>query len=106
MAPFFSVFLVGIPLALARSFFPSVGDAIWESSLFSVFWLLLWLCAIIGFIASFFAEFPVRAARCPRCGNYFHARVSQRWGAVSWTYARKCLNCGLALNGVGLHVHA
>jgi hypothetical protein len=99
MAPFFGVFLVGAPLALADRFAPNVANSIWDSSLFSVFWFLLWVGAIIGFVAAFFVGLQLNAAKCPRCGEAFHSGPSERWGFVSNGYTRKCINCGLQLNG-------
>jgi hypothetical protein len=99
MAPFFSVFLVGIPLALANNFAPGVVSAIWHSSWFSVVWGLLWVGAIVGFLLSFPMEWRLGSVACPKCQKSFHAGPSPRWGVLRNSYTRKCLNCGLRLDG-------
>ena len=45
-------------------------------------WFIL-LCVAAGISA---------AARCPRCGNYFHMH------GMTLLYFRKCLHCGLHIN--------
>ena len=104
MAPFFSVFLVGIPLALANNVAPSTVSAIWHSTWFSTVWGLLWAGAIVGFFLSIPAEWRISYAACPSCNKPFHAAPSRHWGTIRNTYTRKCLNCGLRLDGANIGV--
>ena len=99
MAPFFGVFLVGALLELARTVVPDMANAIWSNGWFKVFWFVLWAAAVIGFLASFLAEVDVGSAKCPRCGNTFHSGPSAKWGFIRNSYARKCVNCGLRIDG-------
>ncbi len=67
-----------------------------QSSLFTgaVFGLWLVLAAISGTLVAF--------TRCPRCGNYYHAK------GLLPVWVRKCLHCGLSIRadkgafGVGI----
>lgn len=99
MAPFFTVFLVGIPLALADKFLPGIVGGIWHSSWFNTIWALLWVGAIVGFLLSFPLEWRISAVRCPKCHSSFHSGPSPHWGFVRNSYTRKCLHCGLRLDG-------
>jgi hypothetical protein len=99
MTPFFAVFLVGIPLALANNFSLGIVSAIWHGSWFNTIWRLLWAGTILGFLLSFPLEWRISAARCPKCQKSFHSGPSSRWGFVRNSYTRKCLHCGLRLDG-------
>lgn len=105
MAPFFAVFLVGIPLALVDEFSFGIVSGIWHSSWFNTVWVLLWAGAIVGFLLSFLMEWRIGAAKCPKCRRAFHSGPSPRWGFVRNTYARKCLHCGLRLDGSNIGEH-
>ena len=91
MAPMAGIVLCGLPVALFDAF-PL------RSYVFAMF-IACWPLAIFGFLASIPLGWVISETRCPRCANRFHVGTSRRFGAVQNSFTRKCMHCGLRLDG-------
>ncbi len=59
---------------------------------------IAYICAI-WFFVTFFFSFKVNSFTCPNCQQKFHVKVSSNgWHALN-LLTRRCVNCGLMLNG-------
>jgi hypothetical protein len=78
---------------------PEAADKVWRL-LFN--WFAFPVC-VISVIAIVWSSLRNAGLACPCCGKPFHSRVLAKWGRFPFTYhnalSRKCLNCGLKLNG-------
>lgn len=87
--PFFSAFALSGAIALLNLAAPSMGAVISQNSLFKIPFGLLFL---VGVPCVFLVS--VAGLKCPRCGKLFHCGERYRND-----FTRKCLHCGLKLNG-------
>ena len=86
--PFAIFFATGLLSGLLGLIVPSAIHDLWQNTLFK------FLIAPFAFGSITALVVPVLGLKCPRCGNYFHA--GQRYRN---DFTRKCLNCGLRLDG-------
>ena len=94
MAPLAGIVLCGLPVTLFDAF-PL------RSYVFATF-VVCWPLAMVGFMAWLPLGWAISETRCPRCANRFHVGTSRRFGAVQNSFARKCMHCGLRLDGRNL----
>ena len=92
--PFLLIFGIGLTKVGLNLFQPDAAKAIFDNSvlLFFVKLIFVWL------FAGFFVGILIRRQKCPRCGDYFHSRKNGSYFFYN-DLARKCLNCGLKLDG-------
>lgn len=91
MAPMAGIVLCGLPVALFDAF-PL------RSYVFATF-SVCWPLAAFGFVASIPLGWVISETRCPRCANRFHVGASRRFGVIQNGFTRKCMHCGLWLDG-------
>lgn len=91
MAPLAGIVLCGLPVALFDAF-PL------RSYVFATF-VVCWPLALFGFVAAIPLGWAIGETRCPRCANRFHVGTSRRFGAIQNGFTRKCMHCGLRLDG-------
>ena len=87
--PFFSSFVIAGFIAILNATVPGVSKVITRSPLFQPAFTTL---MVVGGICILFIS--VAGLKCPRCGNKFHFGERYRND-----FTRKCLHCGLLLNG-------
>lgn len=56
------------------------------------------VCVLV-FFATFIYSFKINRFPCPRCGKRFHIKNTKSGFFIYNLFTRKCLNCGLLLNG-------
>ena len=90
--PWLMVFLLGASFLVVP---PHIKHTVMPIYQLFFFW------AFVGFFLSFF----VRPFPCPRCGEKFHFKRYSTGLFSRWAYndfARKCMHCGLKLDGSNL----
>ena len=86
--PFCTFFLTGLLSAGLSLVAPLAAHALTHHPLFNL------VLAPIGFASVTMFFVSVVGLKCPRCNNFFHAGPRYRND-----FTRKCLHCGLRLNG-------
>jgi len=92
--PFFVIFGVGLTKVGLSLFQPDSAKTIFDNSVVLFIWKLIFIWAFAGF----FVGILIRRQKCPKCGDYFHNRRNGSYFFYN-DLARKCLNCGLKLDG-------
>ena len=87
--PFLSCFVLAGLMALLKVTAPEACHAISQNPVYQLFSSVL---VVVGMVCVMFIS--VVGLRCPRCGNFFHCGEHHRND-----FTRKCLRCGLRLNG-------
>ena len=87
--PFFVVAALALFLSVLRGAWPSFSGSFGEKLAIG----LLGIAFLPALISMMFVS--VINLRCPRCREFFHAAK----GRYRNDFARKCLNCGLRLDG-------
>lgn len=91
--PFFSAFALSGAVALLNLVAPNLGTVLSQNFLFKIPFGLLFL---VGIPCVFLVS--VVGLKCPRCGKLFHCGERYRND-----FTRKCLHCGLRLNGSNIN---